>query len=193
MSRKLILLAFLFPCMLVVAQPKFTADAVPVQDGQVVFSAEYKDLPITGEEIRKRVLMYLSTGFDATSGRVVMNDDKKVVCESVDSLLYKKQALAVYIMYMRYNLVFDYADGYCRVTFQDMNFMDKEDYDLLTGQRQPDSRGSVRPAKYTAKEIMVDKSYKTLFLKDASGKITDAALIRINEIVGEVEQALHAQ
>ena len=90
-----------------------------MQDGQVRFSTEFNDLPLTADDIRKRVTMYVSTRLNAHDGRMVANNDTSLVCATVDSLVYKKQALAVYITYMRYNLAFDYANGYCRVTVRD--------------------------------------------------------------------------
>lgn len=189
MKTKLLLLAILFPCILT-AQGKFSKDSIPVTDKGVEFRVEFKDLPISGEEIRKRVLMYLSTSFEAYSGRLLTDDSRMVVCDAVDSLLYKKQALAVYCMYMRYKLTFEYADGYCLVDFRDLDFMEREDYEVLTGQRRPDTRGSMSPVSYSAREIMVDKSYKTLFVKGASDLITECALSRINEVVDEIGKLL---
>ena len=189
MKSKWLLFALFFPCLLA-AQGHFTADSIPMQDGQVRFSTEFNDLPLTADDIRKRVTMYVSTRLNAHDGRMVANNDTSLVCATVDSLVYKKQALAVYITYMRYNLAFDYANGYCRVTVRDLDFMDKEDYDMLVGQRQPGTRGSMTPTAYSAKEIMVDKAYKTLFVKDASALMTEAALTRINQVMAEVKTVI---
>ncbi len=189
MKGKLFLLAVLFPCLLA-AQGQFTADNLPMQGDEAVFSTEFKNLPLTAEDIHKRVTMYVSTRLNAHSGRMVLNNDTSLVCATVDSLVYKKQALAVYVVYMRYNLAFDYADGYCRMTLRDVDFMEKEDYELLVGQRRPDTRGSMTPTAYSAKEIMVDKAFKTLFVKDASGLITDCAIARINQVMAEVGEEL---
>ena len=136
MKSKWLLFALFFPCLLA-AQGHFTADSIPMQDGQVRFSTEFNDLPLTADDIRKRVTMYVSTRLNAHDGRMVANNDTSLVCATVDSLVYKKQALAVYITYMRYNLAFDYANGYCRVTVRDL-FARRDDGRLEDGERVVD-------------------------------------------------------
>jgi len=61
---------------------------------------------------------------------------------------------------------------------RDISYMEKGYFET-----QEKSQRKLNMPKYSGKDIMIDKNYSRLMMRNASGKITEATVERINEII----------
>ena len=67
---------------------------------------------------------------------------------------------------------------------RDITYMEKQYFET-----QEKSKEKLKMPVYTAKDIMIDRSFSLLTIKNVSGKITEGSLKRINSISGELHAA----
>ena len=187
MKKLILFIVFLLPICLF-SQIRFTPDSIPLEEGNVVFRAEFENPNLNKIEIQRRVKHYLEKKFKPYSIIISIDNDENTICRTIDYIEYSSALIYIYSMYMRYNLVFVYHDNSCTVIIRNINFIEKEGYDKMLIEEKNSAHGRKNsPTIYSAKDIMINKTYKTLFIKDASGQITNLALDRINEIVNEID------
>lgn len=187
MKKVFFFFLFLLP-VYAFSQVKFSAESIPLEDGKVVFRVVFEDLNLEKDEVQLRVSHYLKNELKTVSKQIIMNNNEKIICRAIDLLDYKSGALYSYAVYMRYNLMFEYAENTCTMTFFNINFVDKNEYDKIQEQSRTDLQSSEAGfVLYSAKDIMIDGKYKVLLVKDASGRVTKLALGKINEMIKDVE------
>ncbi|MBK5195965.1 MAG: hypothetical protein JJE08_08070 [Proteiniphilum sp.] len=155
----------------------FTTDSIPVVEDEVVFTYHFKG-NLSKEEIHTRMHYYLDRELDPYSGAFLKNTRDSVVCQIIDYLEIESNLLHVFGMYMTYDMKFVFKEGSCDLTISHIIFMEKSHFE-----KQEKTSREFYFQEFTGKEIMIDKSYTQLLRREASDKITDAAIKRLNEIV----------
>lgn len=155
----------------------FSTDSIPLIGEEVLFTFHFKG-NISKKEAHKRTHFFLDREMDPYSGAFIRNTDDSVVCRVVDYLEIETGMLHVFGMYMTYDMQLLFHDNAVDLTIRNITFMEKSHYE-----RQEETSRELYFTEYTGKEIMVDKSYSQLFKRDASGKVTKAAINRFNTIV----------
>lgn len=155
----------------------FSADSILLVGEDVVFSFHFEN-NISKEDARLKINTFLDRGMDPYSGTFLKNTDDSVVCRVVDYLEIESGMFHVFGMYMTYHIKFVFHDASCDLAISQITFMEKSYFE-----RQEETPHQFYFREYTAKEIMVDKLYRLLLKRDASEKVTDAAINRFNMIV----------
>ncbi|HLT42644.1 MAG TPA: hypothetical protein VKZ95_08070, partial [Sphingobacteriaceae bacterium] len=139
---------------------------------------------LTKEEFHKRAYAYLDSLLDPYSGRYHLNNEDYTVSRITDYLTIEQSLIQVIAMYMTYTLQLEYQDGLCKLIIKDIAYMEKSYYET-----QEQSQRKLNMPEYSANDIMIDKKFSALFTKNTSGKITEASLKRINEIVQSLNES----
>jgi len=178
------------PCLLFIllfssmgfAQPvQFSKDSIPAVDEEVVFVVQF-DYELNKEEFFRRTYSYLNDQLNPYSGVFLINNEDSTVCLITDYLEILSNPIAVFGMYMTYNLHLTYKDGNCTMVFRNISFMEKGHFEA-----QEKSQRKLNMPEYSGKDIMIDKNYSRLMMRDASEKITEATVERINEIIKNLD------
>ena len=85
-------------------------------------------------------------------------------------------------MYMTYDLKLVYENALCTMVLEDITYMDKQYFET-----QENSRRKLNMPVYSGKDVMIDKKYALILKRKASEKITNASLMRINEIIKNLD------
>jgi len=146
------------------------------ENGRVVFRDTVSS-NLSKEEIHSRLINWLSTKLLPQSGMITSNDTIQgiIVCQMMDFLEMDKKAFSVFTMYVRYQLVVQCFEKQYIITIRNIYFIDPVDYQgkyTIPSQKR----------QYSAEFVMLEKKYKVLTVKNASGKLTDAAIQRFNEV-----------
>ncbi|MDI9605385.1 MAG: hypothetical protein QM305_08740 [Bacteroidota bacterium] len=176
----ILLLLMLLPVKEFAQVAPFTADSIPVVNGEVVFTVDYEQ-DLTKHEFHKRAFHYLNSGLNPYSGGFLASNNDSTVTVVTDYLVMSKNVLSVFAMYMTYHLTLYYMDGKCQLTISNITFMEKGYFETLE-----QSTRELNMPEYSGKAIFVDKEYSTLTVRRASEKITEAALERINEVIQSI-------
>jgi hypothetical protein len=178
------------PCLLFIllfssmsfAQPvQFSKDSIPVIDGEVVFAVKF-DYELSKEEFFRRSYSYLNDQLNPYSGVFLINNEDSTVCRITDYLEISSNPIAVFGMYMTYNMNLTYKDGNCTMFLRNISYMEKGYFEA-----QEKSQRKLNMPEYSGKDIMIDKNYSRLLMRDASDKITEATVERINEIIKSLD------
>jgi hypothetical protein len=162
----------------------FTTDSIPLVEDEVVFTYHFKG-NLSKEEIHTRTHYYLDRELDPYSGAFLKNNSDSLVCQVIDYLEIESNMLHVLGMYMTYDVKFVFKEGLCELTFSNIIFMEKSNFE-----KQESTSHEFYFREFTGKEIMIDKSYRQLFRRGTSDRITIAVLKRLNEIVRDLNSYL---
>lgn len=155
----------------------FSSVSVPLEDDKVVFTHQFTN-DLSNEEFRTKVYMYLNTGLKPHAISFLEKTADSMVCRVVDYLEIESSPLSVFAMYMIYDLKLGYNEKSSDLTIRNINFMEKSDFE-----RKQEKPRESNFQIYTGKEMMIDKVYSPLLRKNASVRVTDAAIERLNEVV----------
>jgi NADPH-dependent 7-cyano-7-deazaguanine reductase QueF-like protein len=158
----------------------FTTDSIPLVEEEVAFTYHFKG-NLSKEEIHTRMLYYLDRELDPYYGAFLKNNSDSVVCQIIDYLEIESNLLHVFGMYMTYDMKFVFKEGLSELTISNIIFMEKSNFE-----KQESTSHEFYFREFTGKEIMIDKSYKQLFKRDTSDRITIAVLKRLNGIVSDL-------
>lgn len=169
------------------SQPKFSAGSLPMRNDKIFFQAELKNLNLSKEAIKEKIKLYLENDFKPYSGYLAVDDDDKIICRTIDYIEHNATAIYIYGVFMKYNLVFEFADNTCTITAMNMSFMERGDY-LRQEQYKvdPPRFKTAPPVVYSAEDMMIDRKYKVFFDKSASAKVTRMVVDRINSIIKDI-------
>uniref|UniRef100_UPI00292DF3FA hypothetical protein n=1 Tax=Pedobacter heparinus TaxID=984 RepID=UPI00292DF3FA len=148
---------------------------------KVVFKVEFK-YDLSKEEFHKRSYSYLNNKLDPYSGQFIIDNNDSTVSRIIDYLDIDGNIIQTFGMYMTYNLKLVYGNALCTMVLEDITYMDKQYFE--TQENSP--RKLIMPV-YSGKDVMIDKKYASLLKRKASEKITNASLIRINEIIKNLD------
>ena len=180
--REVIFLFICFwPAWAVAQESPFSADTIPVRNGKVVFQMDFQH-ELTPEESNARINFLLSRQLNPVSGKIIENSPEYTACQIVDYIEVGENILHSYGIYMLYDMRFDYEQDFCQMTIDHIRFMEKGYIDAYL---DPADKRSL--PMHDAVEIMVERDFKQLFVKDASGQITTRVIERINGVVHAVD------
>lgn len=161
--------------------PYFSKDSIPVVDGKVVFSIDF-DYDLDKRDFMRLSVAYLSGKMEPYEGAFIASNRDSTVCRITDYLEIESNPAQVFAVYVTYNLRLDYENGKCKLAIHDFSYMEKTYFET-----QEISDRKLDMPEYTGEEMMVEKSYTRLLTKNPSGKITEATIKRINEIIDNLE------
>ncbi len=100
----------------------------------------------------------------------------------LDYLELEKKALAIYAVICKYNLILQYKDNQCIALIRNMYYIDLENFRSKNYSPEKDN--------IPGEIVLVEKQYKTLFMKDASERITQKTQERVDEVFLSLKKAL---
>lgn len=146
--KKLVWLLFFIPFMLVAeTDERYLAGAVPVENGKVVFSKEFKIPGYSEARIYDIMLEWTKANFNTDSKRIVYaNPEKGEIATAVlkEYMEFSRTALSLDRTLVTYRMTIECGDGLCRVELGGIRYEYEVSY-----QRQPE--------KYLAEEWITDK------------------------------------
>lgn len=177
--KRLILCFILFSPVLGYTQStiQFTKDAIPIFDKKVVFRVEFTH-DLSKEEFHRRSYTFLNDILNPYLGHFSINSNDSTVSRIIDYLDINSSVFQTFGMYMTYKLKFEYNNGKCIMYIEDITYMEKQYFET-----QENSNRKLHMPEYSAKDIMIDERYSLLLIRNASERVTDASLIRINEVI----------
>jgi DNA topoisomerase VI subunit A len=87
-----------------------------------------------------------------------------------------KKAFSVFTMYLRYQLIVQFFDKQYIITIRNIYFIEPAQ--------------NAKDQSISAEQVMVEKKYQQLFVKNASEQLTNAAIRRFNEVFGMARKAV---
>ena len=160
---------------------QFTKDSIPLADGKIVFTVNFK-FDLSKEEFHKRAFSYLNDVMNPYSGGFRMNNDDYTLCRITDYIDFADKIFETFGMYMTYDLQLGYKDSSCTMVIRNITYMEKGYFEA-----KEKSERKLNMPEYPAEDIMVHKKYSLMLKKNASEKITEASLKRINEIIKSLD------
>jgi hypothetical protein len=181
MKRLIIFLITCFPLIGHTQSAYFTKESIPTIGSKVVFKVEFK-YDLSKEEFHKRSYSYLNKMLDPYSGQFIIDNNDSTVSRIIDYLDIDDNIIQTFGMYMTYNLKLVYENALCTMVLEDITYMDKQYFET-----QENAQRKLNMPEYSGKDVMIDKKYSFLLKRKASEKITNASLIRINEIIKNLD------
>ena len=188
MRNLIILFLIAFQCQLF-AQKEFNSDLIPVVDGKVVFHVEFQT-DLEKDVARNRIKKYLNESHTPYSGEFVVDNENFTVCRVVDYVEITSGFLNTFAMYMTYNLSFEYKDNLCMMVIQQISFMEKEYFEAKEEAKTYMTRELDMP-EHTGEDIMLHQNYKLIMIGNASRKVTNASIDKINSMIKNIEYILY--
>lgn len=146
--KKLVWLLFFLPFMLAAeTDERYLAGAVPVENGKVVFSKEFKIPGYSKARIYDMMLEWAKANFNTDFKRIVYaNPEKGEIAAAVlkEYMEFSRTALSLDRTQVTYRLTIECGEGICRVELGGIRYEYEVSY-----QRQPE--------KYLAEEWITDK------------------------------------
>ena len=158
--------------------------SVKQENGKVVFRDTVSS-GLSKEEIRSRLINWLNTKLLPHAGMITSNDTVQgiITCQMMDFLEMDKKAFSVFTMYLRYQLILQCFDKQYIITIRNIYFIDPVDY-------KPKNALSLQEKWISAELVMLEKKYNVLTVKNASGKLTDTTIQRLNEVFETARKAV---
>lgn len=181
MKRLIIFLITCFPLIGHSQSAYFTKDSIPAIGSKVVFNVEFK-YDLSKEEFHKRSYAFLNKMLDPYSGQFIIDNGDSTASRIIDYLDIDNNIIQTFGMYMTYDLKLVYEHALCTMVLENITYMDKQYFET-----QENSQRKLNMPVYSGKDIMIDKKYAFLLKRKASEKITNASLMRINEIIKNLE------
>ena len=144
--KKLLLFVLFIPSLLCAqTAQKYLVDAVPVEDGKVVFTREIIVSSFSKDQVYDKILNWANTFFNGTTNRVAFSDKAsgEITALGDTILIFKHTALSLDKSQMSYRAKIKCEDEKCTIT--------------ITGIRYEYNDGSDEIEKYTAEEWITDK------------------------------------
>lgn len=177
----IIFLITCFPLIGYTQSAYFTKESISTIGSKVVFKVEFK-YDLSKEEFHKRSYAYLNNRLDPYSGQFILDNSDSTVSRITDYLDIDGSIIQTFGMYMMYDLKLVYEHTLCTMVLENITYMDKQYFET-----QENTIRKLNMPVYSGKDVMIDKKYTSLLKRKASEKITNASLIRINEIIKNLD------
>ncbi len=168
-------------------QFELSAQNVPskVINGKIVFSDTIKT-KLDKVQIGDRLRAILSNQDYSEGGKLTDNNDSihTFSLRMTDFLAIERRPLSIFSMMMRYFLILEYKDNCCIATIANISYIEPDEYEKKV--RLKDNNFDLMPAEM----VLLEKKYKSLFIKDASEKIILKTNQRVNEIFATVRSGI---
>lgn len=146
--KQLVCLLLFIPLFLAAqTDERYLAGAVPVKEGKVIFSKEYKIPGYSKSRVYETMLEWAKANFNTDTKRIVYADVEKGEIAAVankEYMEFSRTALSLDRARVTYRLTMECSDGLCKVELGGIRY----EYDV-SYQREPE--------KYLAEEWIIDK------------------------------------
>ncbi|MEC3878307.1 hypothetical protein [Parapedobacter sp. 10938] len=159
----------------------FGIDSIPVVNGKIVFQAEFVT-DMDQATVRNRVSLYLNDVLKPHTGTVYVNNDNHIRCRITDYINISASLLQSVGMYMTYDLSLQYKNGGWTMLIWDILYVEKQYYEA-----QEVSKRKLDIPQYSAEDIILGNQYKLILIKNASKRIAESSIERINGIVRDLD------
>ena len=157
----------------------FQPDSIPLND-DVVFEARF-ETHLSQDEINTRINQFISKILNPVAGKIVEKSPSHTVCEIVDYLTVGDNFFHSFGVYMIYQLELSAEHGLSNLKINDIHFLEKGYFEAYMN--PSDTRAlPLMPAR----EILVERKFRQMFVKDASLRVTESAIERINALTEEL-------
>lgn len=158
----------------------FQPDSIPLINGEVVFGVGF-DFDLSQSQYNARINQFLSKQFNPVSGEITEKTPGITRCRVTDYISIGDNFFQSFGIYMLYDLTLTVADGHAQMRIDNIKYLEQGYYDTYV---DPSDTRTI--PLYTAAEIMIDQQFKQLFVRNASSRITEASLERINSIAADL-------
>lgn len=147
-------------------------DEIPMENGKVVFSME-KITRLDKEAIRLKVISVMDS-LNFSQKNLVLDDTENgnLVYRVEDNLFIEGNNWYTFSMDMKYQLVVTYKENFCSVKLRNIRYY------------EPDRKKS--DDSFSAEEILIEKKYKVLTIKEPSEKVTRKTLEYVEDLFSEI-------
>ncbi|NDW09737.1 DUF4468 domain-containing protein [Dysgonomonas sp. 520] len=177
-----LLISFMVPILSCYCQEEGKYPFV-VEDNGTVYFTDTIQTSLTGVEMQTVISEWLSKTYLPKRGIINSNDSTLgiISCRAIDYLEIEKRKLSLFAVYMRYSLVFQLKDNQCVVLVRNISYLDKENFE----------KGNNSSNYYIFGEsVLIEKSYKEAFVKNASEKITRSTMSNVENLFDAVRDIL---
>lgn len=174
----------MFPLLGFAQTAIFHRDSVPEVDGKVVFAVDLRS-DLEKDTLHKQVLSYLNEELNPYSGTFLVSNEDYVASRITDYLEIEAGVFQEFGMYMIYTLELRFQDRACHIVFRDISYMESTYFEA-----QEKSNRKLDMPIHTAEDIMLEKNFSLLLIKDVSERTTEASISRINEIIKELSEKI---
>lgn len=158
----------------------FQPDSIPMVNGEVVFDVGF-DFDLSQSQYNARINQFLSKQFNPVSGEITEKTPDLTRCQVTDYISVGDNFFQSFGIYMLYDLTLRVVDGHTQMRIDNIKYLEQGYYDTYV---DPSDTRTI--PLYTAAEIMIDHQFKQLFVKNASSRITETSLERINSIAADL-------
>ena len=158
----------------------FTEHSIPLVDDKVVFSVDFEK-ELSKAQLSRYVYFYLNHKLQPYRGEFYLVNQDTISCNIVDYLEISTSALYSFGVYIKYDIKFSFEDGVSNMTIDNIIYMAKTSFE-----EEERLNRDLRITKFTAKDIMIDKMYRSIFVRKRSDKITKATIDMINGIIDDL-------
>lgn len=159
----------------------FRVDSIPVVDGKIVFQVEFVT-DMEKADVRNEVSSYLNDVLKPHTGTIYANNDNHIRCRITDYINISASLLQSVGMYMTYDLSLQYKNGGWTMLIWDILYVEKQYYEA-----QEVSKRKLDIPQYSAEDIILGNQYKLILIKNASKRIAELSIERINGIVRDLD------
>ena len=166
---------------------QFTKNSIPQAGEKVIFRVDFNS-GLSKDEFHKRAFSYLNDVMNPYSGGFTTDNSDYTLSRITDYINFSDNLFETFGMYMTYNLQLGYRDSACTMIIRDITYMEKGYFET-----QQKSKRKLNMPEYSGEDIMIKKNYSLMLKKNASERITDASLKRINEIIKGLDYAFRKE
>jgi|SRR5690554_3658701 len=159
---------------------KFSQDSIPLIGDEVIFSADIES-ELSKKQLFRLTYYYINNKLEAYSGELKPVGEDSIICRVTDYLDISTSLLSTFAMYITYDLKFKFDGGLCSMTIDNIEYAEKGSFEA-----QEKSNRDLDIMKYSGKDIMIDKQFKSIFTRSGSERITEATINRFNSIVTDL-------
>lgn len=156
-----------------------------VINGKVIYADTIKT-KLDKVQIGDRLRAMLTNQVYSEGGKLTDNNDSihTFSLRMTDFLAIERRPLSIFSIMMRYFLILEYKDNSCIATIANISYIEPDEYEKKV--RLKDNNFDLMPAEM----VLLEKKYKSLFIKDASEKIILKTNQRVSEIFATVRSGI---
>ena len=182
MKRVVLCFIVVFP-LLGVAQPViFHQDSVPTVDGKVIFTVDLRS-ELKQNDLYEKTLFYLNEELNPYSGTFLISNEDYLASRITDYLEIEAGVFQEFGMYMTYTLELRFKDEVCHLVMRDISYMESTYFEA----KEKSDRKLNMPV-HTAEDIMIERNFSLMFIKNVSERTTKASINRVNEIIRQMSE-----
>lgn len=176
----LLMIGFIFPDRSFAQKSLFK-----MQNGKIITSDTVK-CGLTKEQIVEK-LNPLIANLGFKEEEMLLSDGAKMTtlyAPLTDYLVMTRSKFSTFAILMSYYLSFEVFDNKCITKVSGIRYTDTDEF------QKQFSDQKYEPVSYPGEDILLKKQYKAVFVKNASDRIIDQTILRVNEIFASARGVL---